>query len=293
MVCSLLLFCSCAKDGIGQDDAVGQFIVEIDPTVSDALIQNTPFPIEITAHLAHVDSGAEYVIQITSQDGFMAQRGFDPGTYRLVAVTTNVGDRLDFDLGFSEETVTFARRETAIVFIRVRNQAQLTRWLADMNPVQDIMSAQIFSGMVRLQGQFVDLHQLHRLFSFTAQSDLINAGAEADVVDGDIGVRITLKNTDNFAKSWKDCTVKSVTFSKDMVLLPKGLRLGMTLSQIAHADTGLYQTPDALSGGLFFGPSDQEHIAVYYDDDSDASLTLRAEPDEERVISITYQFEVY
>jgi hypothetical protein len=249
--------------------------------------------ITITAHLSHEMSGQKYEIVLTSQNDFQVDAGFAPGEYRLEAVTSNIGDIVDLDLGFEDKTVLLSRDTTAVVRIFIKNEAQVTRWLADMVPTSEILGADPFSSKVQLMGRILDVKEILTAASFRAEEDLVPPKTSMLVYDEDIACTVTVRNTETYEKSWRDCQVISVTFEEDIVIFPKGARLGLPISVFSHAQDGFYGLPNTFDGSPYLAVGIDELYAIYRDPISGDSFTVVCDAKEETVTRLTYDFEVY
>ena len=176
--------------------------------------------------------------------------------------------------------------------LTITNETEFNRWVAQMWVDPVIRRAGQFSGQIQFEGQVIDLERIADHVEFEEESQ-VAPHQKTELDNGEKGVHITVLNEGESAKSWRECRVIRVRFTKDNVIFGQGVRVRTPASEILHGEDGIYGMPARLDGCVLIGLSYDDFQAVYNDDTTGDRMTLTVDPGGDYITQIDYEFAVF
>lgn len=104
---------------------------------------------------------------------------------------------------------------------------------------------------------------------------------------------MVVQNQSSSLAALKDAQFIGVRFRSNQVILPRGIRLGMSLAEIAHKETGILGTPAYCQGSPLIGTGHDKTTLVYLDSVRGDRISLTVGAEDNFIGSILYEFERY
>lgn len=288
----ILVFClaGCGKTGKLNEGACKCTIVFTDvPKELSMLEENLQDNFRIRLELRNIANDKEYKITLNAANDFKKEISLNPGTYQIMGPYIDQASNIALKLSADKEDITLAPEVPSTISIRVDNQKEFTEhWMA-IQPIPEVLLAEKFSEKIQFNRQLINIKDILPYLNLSYDKQ-VKAYGKASVMDTDLGITVLLQNTGSTATDWKNCKLYGIQVTKNNVVFPKGVTLGMTAKKVCHNKDGLYGEPDRLSGTLLFGWSFGKTDAIYTDPASGDKIIINLGSDGNFIHSITYQF---
>lgn len=291
LVCVLALsLVGCAKKG-NLDEGECAVVVSLEniPQEFKMLGDNEKDLLGIEVTLQNITTERQYKFLLDEENGFKQEASLNPGVYKVYYCSSSPYFLL-MDIASRQDQLDVSKDGVNELTVYIENYEDFSDSVWNSQPVREIMQQDKFSRMAQWQGQVIDLQDITDYIEFEYDREV--RGYE-QVTLHNSGVWITVQNQTPQAAPWTDCELIKVQTSGTGIILPQGARVGMSLKDIAHAQEGIYGTPDSMTGSLLIGTGMDRAGMVYYDQSSGDKITLECTPDADYICNIIYEFAVY
>lgn len=288
----ILIFClsGCGKTGKLNEGACKCTIVFTDvPKELSMLEENLQDHFRIRLELRNIANDKEYKITLNATNDFKKEISLNPGTYQIMGPYIDQASNIALKLSADKEDITLTPEVPSTISVRVDNPQEFTEhWMA-IQPMPEILLAEKFSGKIQYNRQLINIQDILPYLNLSYDKQ-VKAYGKIAITDEALGITVLLQNTGNAATEWKNCKLYGIQVTKNNMVFPKGVTLGMTAKKVCHNKDGLYGEPDKLSGTLLFGWSFGKTDAIYTDPASGDKIIINLGSDGNFIHSITYQF---
>lgn len=269
------------------------------PKEFSMLEENIQDNFEIRLILKSISNERLYHITLDQQNDFRQEVSLHPGTYQVYSLVTNQSANTMASVSADAESVTLSSDKLSTLHIFINNQEAFTEhWMA-VQPLPEMLLADPYDGLIQVNRRIFDLHA-EDSSALLAQFDLHNdknqpvaAYKKIEVSDSTAGVTLTLQNQTDSPLDWRSCRVVGILVTKNNVVFPQGVTLGMATSNVCHDETGLYGAPDKFTGSLLYGWALDHTYAVYNDPDTGDRITLGLRLSDSSIQSIRYELALF
>ena len=188
--------------------------------------------------------------------------------------------------------MTLSPETPSTISIRVDNPEEFTEHWMSIQPMPEMLLADTFCGQVQIDRRIVAIEEILPYLNLTYTKQ-VTVGEKLTLTDEPRGVTVYLQNRGTETTDWKSCTVYGIHVTKNNVVFPKGVTLGMSAQKVCHTKDGLFGEPDSLTGTLLFGWGMGEVNAIYKDPVSGDRIQLDLGSDGSSIQSITYLREQF
>ncbi|MFY9175691.1 MAG: hypothetical protein WAO24_10230 [Peptococcia bacterium] len=292
----VVLLLGCSKDGSEHSFGASCKVYLKDlPLEYELLSKDIRNNIEISTVLRNVSTGKKFSFKLTEKNNFQQTLDLIPGTYDVHSVFISNPALAIFNVDTKLSSVKIVKNSQLELPLFITNHSDFIKTMENNKPTDEILGEEIFSRKVQFNGQIIELNSIKKMLKFKATVDKQLAAAETAYIPSTSheGVALVVQNQTNHHLSINDATFIGVHFSKNNVVLPKGITLGMNISTISHSQKGILGTPDYFLGTPLIGTGFNDTTLVYLDKNSGDRISFHVNPNDLHVSSITYEFEKY
>lgn len=287
-----LLLTGCGKAGrLDEGDCSCVVRLQDIPREFKMLEENLQEQLEITVTLENITTERQYRFELNTGNGFQQNALLHPGIYR-VYYCSGLPYILNMDIAAVQEDLEVKRNQENEITVYLQNEKEFSDLVWNMQPAREIMQSDKFSRQIQWGGQMIDLENIMDYIEFSSDQT-VKAYDQITLFNSEAGVRVTLQNQTAQMASWKECELIKVQFGRPNVIFGQGVKVGMPVREIVHAQEGIYGTPDSLTGSIFYVAGVDRVGMVYCDEASGDRLTLESSSDGKDVYSILYEFAVF
>lgn len=262
------------------------------PRELSMLEENIQENFHVNLTLRNLANDKLYKIVLNASNDYKAEISLHPGTYQVFYPFVNPKANLALSLSADKENVTLSPETPSTISIRVDNPEEFTEhWMA-IQPMPEMLLADTFCGQVQIDRQIVAIEEILPYLNLTYTKQ-VTVGEKLTLTDEPRGVTVYLQNRGTETTDWKNCTVYGIQVTKNNVVFPKGVTLGMNARKVCHTKDGLFGEPDSLTGSLLFGWGMGEVNAIYKDPVSGDKIQLDLGSDGSSIQSITYLLQQF
>ena len=262
------------------------------PRELSMLEENIQENFHINLTLRNLANDKLYKIVLNASNDYKAEISLHPGTYQVCYPFVNPKANLALSLSTDKENVTLSPETPSTISIRVDNPEEFTEHWMSIQPMPEMLLADTFCGQVQIDRRIVAIEEILPYLNLTYTKQ-VTVGEKLTLTDEPRGVTVYLQNRGTETTDWKSCTVYGIHVTKNNVVFPKGVTLGMSAQKVCHTKDGLFGEPDSLTGTLLFGWGMGEVNAVYKDPVSGDRIQLDLGSDGSSIQSITYLREQF
>src|SRR5690554_4410460 len=226
---------------------------------------------EVKVTLRERTSNKTNTFQLDSNNDFSTVIHLNPGPYSVSVSHTDLSNILDLT---SLDAIVLTIDNIGEIKVGVSNVEEFKDWVSTMEDVSLIRDVDKFSRRILLNGKLISLENILDELEFPVEDNVLPY-SEATVYNQNYGIRVTVLNVDSkLPRSSDQCKITAVRVSGNYVNFGGGLQLGMSASDVCHAETGLYGIPDGMDGSIFWGMGLGDSSAVYTDSESGDKIRL-------------------
>lgn len=291
----LALLVGCGKGEEAQWGATCQVYLEGLPQEYQQLPQAVREDAQITLRLRSLTTDDSYSIHLEAEDGYRREVALMPGSYEVSGVYLSQRQLALFQVEADRTTIQAVKDQQTQLPIRVIDPETTVQALGHRQPGEEILALAPFSRRVQYQGRVVDLEQIGQVVAFQPWGDELLAAAQVKYVPAvdDVGVALVIQNQQGHSAPAKEAQVIGVRFTRNEVVLPGGLGLGLSLAEIAHVQRGILGTPSYCLGSPMLGTGLDDATLVYLDPETGDRLSLEFRAGQSYLSTITYEFQQY
>lgn len=244
---------------------------------------------EIQITLQNIVTDKTYSFSLNSDNDYYLQLTLNPGTYKVLDVTNTMAEFNGIELDTNSNTLELSIKTPSELLIAIDNEDEFTsRWM-DTQPMPEILLADKFSRMIQINRQVIPITEIAAQLSLSHYEKL-KPSAKITLSDEDYGITITIENQSNELRSHRDCKVLSIEFTKNTVVFPEGVTLGMSPETVFHSKNGYYGEPTGISGTIFYGEGMQDTKVTYKNPTNQDTITIETDSEGKYIIGISYEF---
>lgn len=284
---SLFFLASCGKDKLNDGDCslkVGLLNIPKEYSMQE---ENIMEHTAVNITLKNEASQKEYHFQLTPDNQYFAQLSLLPGNYTVVDVQ---GETKAFDeITYSASAVqlSLSQQTPAQLLIALSDEAAFNKHWKDIQPSPEILLENPSSGKLQINRQIINAEDLMTQITIDGT---VEAGETKTFEDAEMGIFVTVKNNDSATKAVKNCTLLQARFTKNKVVLPSGITLGMAPKKVFHKTEGYFKEPTSLGGTIFLGRDMAETKVTYHIDRTNDDITFLIDPTATYITGIIYEF---
>lgn len=296
-VFALTTLTGCSKEGKldeGECKCVVSF-VDI-PKELSMLEENLQENFTVSVTLKNISNEKLYKIVLNEDNDFKREASLNPGVYQVYGVHASNSNNIGLTLVADKESVTLTADMPVSIRVQVEDTEAFTQHWMSVQPMPEMILAENFDGLIQLNRKVFNL----RTDSSAIISELnlshegqVAAYDKIEVSDADMGITLTLQNQTDTPTGWRNCTVVGLYVSKNNIVFPQGVTLGMAPKTVCNAEDGLYGEPDSFTGSLLYGMGFDDTSAIYHDPESGDKLTINLGASDASIRSIRYELALF
>lgn len=294
LVCILALFLAgCGKKG-RLDEGEYACVVRLEsiPQEFKMLEDNVQEMLEINVTLENITTERQYRFVLNMENDFQQNASLNPGVYKVYYCSASP-HFLNMKIAARQENMQVGGDKGNEITVYIENQEEFADLVWNMQPIREVTQLDKFSRKIQWDGQIIDLEHITDYIEFSSDQTTVRGYEQITLYNADVLAWVTLQNQTAQEASLEECKVIKVTFGKPNVIFGQGVKVGMPVSDIAHAKEGIYGTPDSLTGSIFFAAGADSVGMVYYDKASGDRLTIESDSEGTFVSRIVYEFAAY
>jgi len=161
-------------------------------------------------------------------------------------------------------------------------------------PQPEILLADKFSGQIQINRKIISITDIMAELELTPEAEEdVEPYEKMELTDNHYGITVTVLNNSKKDAPWEDCDVIAIRASKNTVVFPEGVTLGMAADKVLDKQSGLYGEPDACTGSLLFGWQLDDTQFLYNDLATGNKITISLSPDGTYVSAISYELACF
>ena len=297
---SALCLTGCGKEGkLDEGDCKCNIMFSDIPKEFQMLEESLLERFEIEVTLQNPITEKEYDITLNQDNDFFAQVSLNPGTYQVKYVSNNMKNFNGISVSSDVESVELSSAITSEIPITLENAAEFSNHWMVTQPSPEIRLADKFSRQIQVddktgQNAYKIINIEDIVSELTLSYDTqVKPYEKISLTDGDYGITVFLLNNSDQMADWTSCEVIGIEVSKNTVVFPEGVTLGMSTDKILHKTDGLYGAPDSFTGTALFGWGYDRVQAIYNDPASGDKITVTLNPESTYCLSIRYEFACF
>lgn len=288
----VLLLTGCGKAGrLDEGDCACVVRLESAPPEFMMLGDYVQELINIEVVLQNITTEKRYEFTLNMENNFQQEASLHPGVYRVSGCYASPYF-ICMDTAARQQDLEVGRDKDNEITVYIENPEEFTDMVWHMQPIREVTQLDRFSRKIQWNGEIIDLERIMDYVEFSSDQT-VGGYQQITLYNSDAHVRVTLQNQTAQQASWKECKLIKVQFERPNAIFAQGVKVGMTVRQVAHAQEGFYGTPDSLTGSVLYAIGADSVGVVYYDEASGDRLTLESYPAGGYIYSITYEFAAY
>lgn len=289
----ILTLTACGNRGkLNEGDCPGVVVFSNVPKEFHLLDENLQREFYVAVDLTNLTTEKEYQIILNQENGFKQTVSMHPGTYK-VSTYSSLTYLINLPVKASSEIITFERgRETALTVTAEDAEAFAQYWM-ETHPEAEILSADKYSGLIQVNRKVIPIKDVVTELDLSDMDKTLQAYQKTTLTDNERGISVILQNQTSSEQPLSNCKVLSLTVSKNTVVFPDGVTLGVSPAKVCHRETGLYGEPTRFEGFFLYGWDLDDTQAVYQDPISGNRITLSLDADGKLIRRITYELEAF
>lgn len=289
----ILLLTACGNEGkLDEGDCLCKVYFTDIPREFSMLDENLQKDFEIHVTLENLTTEKIYRISLEQENDYSMTAKLHPGVYNVVSVYGSMEKYTGISVSTPVEQIELSRDAEVEIPISVDNMAEFTNHWMTVQPMPEMLLADKYSGLIQINRKVIAITDI--LPELTIEySTPVNPKEKIQLTDSEHGIVVTLQNRSDTAQSWKDCDAIAIRVTKNTVVFPDGVTLGMAPKKVCHRTEGLYGEPTKMSGSILFGFDFDNSNAIYIDPVSGNKITLGIAADGSCIQHITYELAVF
>ena len=244
---------------------------------------------ELQITLQNIVTEKIYSFALNSKNNYYQQLTLNPGTYEVLEVFNTMEEFNGIEIDTNTRKLELSAKAPSELLLTIEDADEFTsRWM-DTQPMPEILLADKFSRMIQINRQVIPINEIAAQLSLNHYEKL-KPSEKLTLTDEDFGITITVENTSDELRSYRDCRVLSLEFTKNTVVFPEGVTLGMSPTTVFHSKDGLYGEPTSLGGTIFYGAGMQNTKVTYTAPDSGDTITIKTDSEGNYITGISYEF---
>lgn len=289
----LLCLAGCGKQGkLDEGDCPGVITFSNIPKEFSLLDENLQKEYQVRVTLKNLTTEKKYDVTLNQKNDFKKTVSLHPGKYS-VSVHASLDSLVHLQVKATEEIVTFDRGLEANVIVIPENAEEFSNYWMQTHPQAEILTADKFSRLIQVNRKIMTIKDIVTELDLSDMDKVLEGSQKTTLSDNERGVSITLQNPMSTPQPLSKCNVISLSVTKNTVVFPDGVTLGLAPDKVCHRQTGLYGEPTRFEGMYLFGWGLDETKAVYLDPISGDRITIEFSADGDSVKRITYDLEVF
>ncbi len=289
----LLCLAGCGKQGkLDEGDCPGVITFSNIPKEFSLLDENLQKEYQVRVTLKNLTTEKKYDVTLSQKNDFKKTVSLHPGKYSVSAYAS-LDSLVHLQVKATEEIVTFDRGVEANVVVVPENSEEFSNHWMQTHPQAEILTADKFSRLIQVNRKIMTIKDIVTELDLSDMDKVLEGSQKTTLSDNERGVSITLQNPMSTPQPLSKCNVISLSVTKNTVVFPDGVTLGLAPDKVCHRQTGLYGEPTRFEGMYLFGWGLDETKAVYLDPISGDRITIEFSADGDSVKRITYDLEVF
>ena len=292
----LPFFSGCSRGNLREGGSKCTVYLDAIPDEYYALNESIRNELQITVTLHSVVNDKNHRIVLTEDNGFQQDIRLNPGPYDVTWCYANNPNITLMEVQPQVERITLDRKTPASLPVSIKNKDVFIQTIHNLTPSDAITSAELYTRQVQYDGQMTDFSTLRSALTFSPSnnSKRLKPSETAFIpATGTAGVSLVVQNQTSTSIPVQEATFVGLRFTKNNIVLPKGITLGMDIAEICHAKTGLLGTPDYCKGTPMLGIGYDSSTAVYVDYETGDRISFEVGSNAPYITAITYEFEKY
>ncbi|MBE5883934.1 MAG: hypothetical protein E7291_05910 [Lachnospiraceae bacterium] len=290
-----LTLAGCQKTGkLDEGDCKCNISFSDIPKEFTMLEENLLDSFEIKVVLENTVNETLYYVYLNQENDYFTQVSLHPGTYKINTASNNMSKYNNISLGASVESIELSAETTGEISITIDNPEEFSQsWMATQ-PQPEILLADKFSGQIQINRKIISITDIMAELELTPEAEEdVEPYEKMELTDNHYGITVTVLNNSKKDAPWEDCDVIAIRASKNTVVFPEGVTLGMAADKVLDKQSGLYGEPDACTGSLLFGWQLDDTQFLYNDLATGNKITISLSPDGTYVSAISYELACF
>lgn len=246
----------------------------------------------ITVIIENLITGNEYIIVLNNENGFVYNAKLDPGSYHVKAVYANKSNLTGMIIGAGEDSITLTEESISVLPVIITNLDQFVSFQENLDNTGNIALMSRFSRMLMIDGNLVSMDDLYDCL-FSDKDITVKPYSTEKFENEEKGISVVVLNDTGDVQPASQCRVIKIEVTKNTVIFPGAICLGMNVEDVCNKEHGIYGTPSYYSGSALYGLNLMETKACYLDDVSGDRLTVVLSSSGEYISGLIYEYECY
>lgn len=299
IICASLSLAGCQKQAAetsnNDEDVKCKVYLESLPAEYELLPDNVKDDATISFRLKNLATNKKVYVTLSGEEEFKKEIYMLPGSYEIGYCSWDDKNSTSLEVEPRNSEFKLIRGETKDIPLYVTNSEEFTQTMIMNRPTEEIQEMELFTRKMQYKGKIIDLNNIKEIYSFVYKEEkLLIPSERLEIPANDTkGISLIVQNQTSRAQDITEATVVGVHFRNSSVVAPKGVTLGMDISEVCHSKTGLWGKPTSFTGSPFIGTGLSGTTVVYIDYLTGDKLSLVINPEERHIAEIIYEFEVY
>lgn len=299
LLCCIVAFVlsGCSKVGSEKShDSSCQIYLDNLPKEYHMLSTEVRSIIEINVSLRNTSSDKKYHVILSDENNYHQTLELMPGTYEVYSISIPNKALAMFDVDTNLKSLLITKNTKIELPVSMTNPSTFVDLMNSNQPTKEILAENIYSRKVQYNGELLDLNTINESMQFSSQdSNKSLAPGEVSYIPSTShsGISMIVQNKTSRNIPIKEASFSGVRFFQNNVVFPKGITLGMNITNITHAEKGILGTPNYCLGTPMIGIGYDSTTLVYLDENTGDRLSFYISPDNSFVSTILYEFEKY
>ena len=242
----------------------------------------------VSVTLKNLTSNKVYDIKLTKENGFKQEVSLHPGNYKVSAYASHLY-LVGLDIKLSDDVAVFDYGRDTLITILPKNEEAFAQHWRETHPEAEILAADKYSGLIQVNRKVMTIKEMIPEIGLSDLTENLDAGEKSTLTDNELGISVVIHNQSTSAKPLSECELISLTVTKNTVIFPDGVTVGISPDRVCHRKNGLYGEPTKIEGFYLYSWDIDRTYAIYQDPVSGNRVTIGISSDGRCIESITFE----
>ena len=270
-----------------------QVVLDNLPVEFYKLPENVTNVFDIVITLSNASTGRKYDFVLNEANSFSCDATLDTGTYKLLSYSCESVYVPNIEIDFETDELIVSPNGDNTMAVSLTEGDALIAWINASTPYDNIISRDKFSRTLQLEGSVISMTDIIDSYEFEHSADMVAPHNQIVVSNAYYGLDITVVNNTSASLRARDCDASKISCTTNYAVFPGGISLASTPEELLNNKTGIYGMPSHISGDFLYGSHYNTQTVEYLDEVSGDKITIIIDTNDNRIISIDYEFAVF
>ena len=250
--------------------------------------------VQVDVSIWSATSGKTKSYRLNEKNGFNKNIYLLPGKYEITSVHAFNVSMPMMQVECATKSFEIGARSTVLLPVSISNTAELTGYINNSVPNDEIYNMDPFSRKIQYNGKILSFNDILTGTNISANDAMISSAESISIPSEKYkGISVIMQNQTRGQAGIKDTVFTGLELHYINAALPGGYNVGMDMKNVSHAETGILGTPEYCLGSQYIGAGLDKTTLVYLDYDSGDRISLTIDSSDVYVSSIKYEFAKY